>query len=141
MSDEVKTNSVHQVLHPANWKRASGYANGIVAEGRMVFVGGQVGWNAEQVFETTDFVGQVEQTLRNIVEILKEAGGEPHHLVRLTWFVTDKQEYLGRLRELGGAYQKVLGKHFPAMSLVEIAGLVEDGAKVEIEATAVIPSR
>lgn len=141
MSKEEQSNSIHQVLHPSGWKRASGYANGIVAEGRMVFVGGQVGWNADQVFETDDFVGQVEQTLRNIVEILAEAGGEPKHLVRLTWFVTDKQEYLSRLRDLGGAYQKVLGKHFPAMSLVQVAGLVEDGAKVEIEATAVLPSR
>jgi enamine deaminase RidA (YjgF/YER057c/UK114 family) len=127
------------VLHPANWKRASGYANGVVAEGRTVFLGGQVGWNANQVFETNDFVGQVEQALSNIMDILKETGGEPRHLVRLTWFVTDKDEYLARLRELGGAYQKVLGKHFPAMSLVQVAGLVEDGAKVEIEATAVLP--
>lgn len=140
MSDEKPAHGAHQVLHPAGWKRASGYANGILAEGRMVFLGGQVGWNRDQVFETTDFVGQVEQALGNIVEILKEAGGEPQHLVRLTWFVTDKREYLDSLRDLGGAYQRVLGKHFPAMSLVQVAGLVEDGAKVEIEATAVLPS-
>lgn len=140
MSSQKPTDSGHQTLHPAHWKRARGYANGIVAEGRIVFLGGQVGWNENQVFETTDFVGQVEQTLRNIVAILKEAGGEPCHLVRLTWFVTDKREYLERLRDLGGAYQKVLGRHFPAMSLVQVAGLVEDGAKVEIEATAVLPS-
>jgi len=129
----------HQILHPAAWKPASGYANGVVAEGRVVYLGGQVGWNKDQVFETDDFVGQVEQCLRNILEILAEAGGEPRHLVRLTWFVTDKNEYLGRLRDLGGAYRKVLGRHFPAMSLVQVAGLVEDGAKVEIEATAVLP--
>lgn len=128
-----------RILNPAHWKPASGYANGIVAEGRVVYLGGQVGWNKDQVFETDDFVGQVEQCLRNIVEILAEAGGEPAHLVRLTWFVTDKQEYLDSLRELGGAYRKVLGRHFPAMSLVQVAGLVEDGAKVEIEATAVLP--
>lgn len=141
MSVDEQTHGVHQVLHPAGWKRASGYANGIVAEGRMVFVGGQIGWNKDQVFETEDFVGQVEQALRNIVEILKEVDGEPQHLVRLTWFVTDKQEYLARLRDLGGAYQRVLGRHYPAMSLVQVAGLVEDDAKVEIEATAVLPSR
>jgi len=130
----------HQIVHPANWKPPKGYANGVVAEGRVVYLGGQVGWNKDQVFEATDFVGQVEQALRNIVEIIREAGGEPHHLVRLTWFVIDKQEYLESLRELGGAYQRVLGKHFPAMSLVQVAGLVEDGAKLEIEATAVLPS-
>lgn len=139
MTRETRTNSIHEVLHPANWKRASGYANGIVAEGRMVFLGGQVGWNREQVFETFDFAGQVEQTLRNIVEILEEAGAGPEHLVRLTWFVTDKHEYLDSLRGVGAAYRKVIGRHYPAMSLVQVAGLVEDGARVEIEATAVLP--
>lgn len=132
--------NVHQALHPAHWKPARGYANGIVAEGTVVYLGGQVGWNRDQVFETTDFAGQVEQTLRNIVEILKEAGGGPEHLVRLTWFVLDKHEYLERLREVGGAYRKVIGKHYPAMSLVQVGALVEDEAKVEIEATAVLPS-
>ncbi len=131
--------SVHESLHPANWKRASGYANGIVAEGRTVYVGGQVGWNADQVFETHDFTGQVEQALRNIVTILEEAGGGPEHLVRLTWFVLDKREYLDSLKGLGAVYRKVIGRHFPAMSLVQVAGLVEDGARVEIEATAVLP--
>lgn len=139
MTSETRTNSIHEVLHPANWKRASGYANGIVAEGRIVFLGGQVGWNRDQVFETSDFAGQVEQTLRNIVEILDEAGAGPEHLVRLTWFVTDKHEYLDSLRSLGAAYRKVIGRHYPAMSLVQVAGLVEDGARVEIEATAVLP--
>lgn len=131
-------NRKQQVLHPANWKPARGYSNGIAAEGRMVFLGGQVGWNSDQVFETEDFVGQAEQSLRNIIDILEEAGGEARHLVRLTWFVTDKHEYLASLGDLGRAYQNVLGKHFPAMSLVQVAGLVEDGAKVEIEATAVL---
>ena len=130
---------VHQELHPAHWKKAKGYANGVAASGRMIFLGGQVGWNADQVFESEDFVDQVEQTLRNIMDILTEAGGRAEHLVRLTWFVVDKGEYLGRLAEVGGAYRSVLGRHFPAMSLVQVAGLVEDGAKLEIEATAVIP--
>lgn len=130
--------SMHQVLHPANWKPAKGYANGIVAEGRTVYLGGQVGWNADQVFETHDFAGQVEQALRNIVDILKEAGAGPEHLVRLTWFVLDKHEYLDSLKEVGAAYTQVIGKHFPAMSLVQIGALVEDEARVEIEATAVL---
>lgn len=131
--------SIHEALHPSGWKRASGYANGILAEGRTVYLGGQIGWNAEQVFETRDFSGQVEQALRNIVTILEEAGGGPEHLVRLTWFVLDKHEYLESLKGVGGAYKKVIGKHFPAMSLVQVGALVEDEARVEIEATAVIP--
>jgi len=139
MKEQAST-AGHEILQPADWKSPKGYANGMVAEGRVVYLGGQVGWNANEVFETEDFVGQVEQALGNIVEILAEAGGQPHHLVRLTWFVTDKREYLDSQRELGGAYQRVLGKHFPAMSLVQVAGLVEEGAKVEIEATAVLPS-
>ena len=131
--------SVHQVLHPANWKPAKGYANGILAEGRTVYLGGQVGWNADQVFEAHDFAGQVEQALRNIVDILKEAGAGPEHLVRLTWFVLDKHEYLDSLKAVGAAYKQVIGKHFPAMSLVQVGALVEDEAKVEIEATAILP--
>ncbi|MDP2620196.1 MAG: RidA family protein [Hyphomicrobiales bacterium] len=129
---------MHRQLHPKDWKAAKGYANGIVAEGRTVYLAGQVGWNGEEVFETSEFVGQVEQALRNIVAILAEAGGKPEHIVRLTWFVTDKQDYLTRTREVGEAYRRVIGRHFPAMSLVQVAGLVEDGAKVEIEATAVL---
>jgi len=130
----------HQLLHPSHWKAAVGYANGVLASGQSVFVGGQIGWNADQVFESDDFVAQVNQALQNIVAILKEAHAGPEHLVRLTWYVTDKQEYLARLREVGGAYREVLGKHFPAMTMVQVAGLVEDQAKVEIEATAVIPA-
>ncbi|MBS1269593.1 MAG: 2-iminobutanoate/2-iminopropanoate deaminase [Gammaproteobacteria bacterium] len=132
--------TIHQTLHPANWKPPKGYANGIVAEGKVVYLGGQVGWNRNQVFETSDFIDQVEQTLRNIADLLKEAGGEPEHLVRLTWFVLDKEEYLERLDELGVVYRKVIGRHFPAMSLVQVAGLVEEGARLEIEATAVLPA-
>lgn len=128
-----------QTLHPKSWKPAIGYANGMAATGRMVFCGGLIGWNAQQEFETDDFVAQVEQTLSNIVAVLAEAGATPEHLVRLTWYVTDKKEYLANLKELGAAYKRVLGRHYPAMALVQVAGLVEDRAKVEIEATAVIP--
>ncbi|TGG93371.1 RidA family protein [Natronospirillum operosum] len=131
--------SPHQLLHPSHWKAASGYANGFAASGRQVFIGGQIGWNAQQVFETRDLVEQIRQTLDNIVTILAEADGRPEHLVRLTWYVKDKHEYLRRLREVGGAYRSVLGKHFPAMTMVQVADLVEDDAQVEIEATAVIP--
>jgi enamine deaminase RidA (YjgF/YER057c/UK114 family) len=129
-----------QILHPKHWAKAKGFANGIAAEGRQVFVAGQVGWNAQQVFESDDFVAQVAQALRNIVEVLAEAGAGPEHLVRLTWYVTDKQDYLSRLGEVGQAYRRVIGRHYPAMALVQVVGLVEDRAKVEIEATAVVPT-
>ena len=128
-----------QVLHPKHWAAAKGFANGIAAEGKQVFVAGQVGWNAEQAFESDDFAAQTEQALRNIVEVLAEAGARPEHIVRLTWYVTSKQEYITRLRDVGGAYRRVLGRHFPAMTLVQVVALVEDRAKVEIEATAVVP--
>ncbi|MFZ2100222.1 MAG: RidA family protein [Oricola sp.] len=133
------TQSPHEFLHPNGWKPAVGYANGIAATGRMVFVGGLIGWNAEQQFDSDDFVDQVAQTLRNIVAVLAEAGAGPEHLVRLTWYVTDKREYLARLSELGAVYREVLGRHYPAMALVQVAALVEDRARVEIEATAVVP--
>lgn len=129
---------VRRTLHPPGWKTASGYANGIVASGPMVFVGGQIGWNAEQHFESDDFVVQTRQALRNVVTVLAEAGGRAEHLVRLTWYVTDKREYTARLREVGEAYREVIGRHFPSMTLVEVSALVEDAAKVEIEATAVL---
>ena len=129
----------HERLHPSGWKAAAGYANGVAASGRQVFCGGMIGWNADQRFETDDFVGQVAQALRNIVAVLAEAGARPEHLVRLSWFVTDKAEYLGSLRDLGLAYRAVIGRHYPAMTLVQVVALVEDRAKVEIEATAVIP--
>ena len=130
---------MHEVLHPKGWKPAVGYANGMAATGRMVFTGGMVGWTAECTFETDDFVGQVEQALRNIVAVLAEAGAGPQHLVRLTWYVTDKTEYLSNLKGLGAVYKAVIGRHYPAMALVQVVGLVEDRAKVEIEATAVVP--
>ena len=128
-----------QTLHPKDWARPKGYSNGVVADGRLVFVAGQVGWNANQQFESDDFVAQVEQALANIVAVLAEARAGPEHLVRLTWYVTDKQEYLTRLSDVGRAYRRVIGRHFPTMTLLQVAGLAEDGAKVEIEATAVIP--
>ncbi|MBN9070404.1 MAG: RidA family protein [Rhizobiales bacterium] len=129
-----------QVLHPRGWKPARGYSNGVsVAPGRMIFLGGQIGWNADQVFETGDFVGQTRQALRNILAILAEAGGGPEHIVRLTWFVTSKKDYLADQRGLGAAYREVMGRSFPTMSVVEVTALMEDEAKVEIEATAVIP--
>lgn len=130
---------IHDVLHPSHWKATPGYANGISARGRMLFLGGLIGWNAEQEFETDDFLGQVDQALGNIVAVLKEGGAGPEHLVRLTWYVVDKQEYLDSLSELGRVYRKHLGRNFPAMALVQVAGLVEDRARVEIEATAVVP--
>ncbi len=130
---------MHRQLQPEGWKKPTGYANGIVAEGRVVFIAGQVGWNAQEEFEADDFVGQVEQALKNIVAILAAADAGPETLVRMTWFVTDKQEYLSRTREVGEAYRRVIGRHFPVMSLIEIAGLIEEGAKLEIEATAVLP--
>lgn len=133
------SNSPHEFLHPRNWKPALGYANGVAASGRMIFCGGLIGWNAQQEFESDDFIDQVAQTLRNIVSVLAEAGAEPRHIVRLTWYVTDKTEYLARLKELGRVYRDIIGKHFPAMALVQVVALVEDRAKVEIEATAVVP--
>lgn len=128
-----------QLLQPKHWAAPKGFANGIAAEGRLVFVAGQVGWNAGQQFESDDFVAQVEQALANIVAVLGEAGAKPEHLVRLTWYVTDRREYLARLRDVGQAYRRVIGRHYPAMTLVQVAALLEGRAKVEIEATAVIP--
>ncbi len=129
----------HEVLHPKNWKPALGYSNGMAARGRLVVTGGIIGWNADQVFETDDFAGQAAQVLRSIVEVLACAGARPEHLVRLTWYVTDKHEYLASLKELGRAYRETIGRHYPAMALVQVVALVEDRAKVEIEATAVVP--
>ena len=133
---------MHDILHPASWKKASGYANGIAADnsGKTVYLGGHIGWNGQQEFETDDFVGQVRQALQNVADVLAEAGGRPEHLVRLTWYITDKKEYLTRLREVGEAYRAVLGRNFPAMTMVQVVALVEDRAKVEIEGTAVVPA-
>jgi enamine deaminase RidA (YjgF/YER057c/UK114 family) len=127
-----------EILQPTNWPAPKGYANGIAAEGRQVFIAGQIGWNAEAKLVSVDFVAQVEQALSNIVQVLAEAGGEPRHLVRMTWYLTDKSEYAARQKEIGQAYRRVIGRHFPAMTAVVVAGLFEEGARVEIEATAVI---
>jgi len=129
----------HEVLHPKNWKPALGYSNGMAARGRLVVTGGIIGWNADQVFETDDFAGQAAQVLKSIVEVLACAGARPEHLVRLTWYVTDKHDYLTSLKDLGRAYREIIGRHYPAMALVQVVALVEDRAKVEIEATAVVP--
>ena len=126
-------------LQPPGWAPAKGYANGIAARGTQVFVGGQIGWNAQQQFETDDFIEQVHQTLRNVADVLKEAGAGPEHMVRMTWYVIDRVEYNARLRELGGVYRDVMGKNFPAMTCVQVAALMEERAKVEIEVTAVVP--
>jgi enamine deaminase RidA (YjgF/YER057c/UK114 family) len=129
-----------RVLHPTGWLPTKGFANGIAAEGRQIFVAGQVAWNAQQEIVDDDFVAQVEQVLRNIVDILAEGEARPEHLVRLTWYVTDKREYAARSNEVGQAYRRIVGRHFPAMTLVQVAALLDDRAKVEIEATAVVPA-
>jgi enamine deaminase RidA (YjgF/YER057c/UK114 family) len=129
----------HRTIQPEGWAAPKGYANGVEARGRQLFIGGQVGWNAQQQFESDDFVAQVEQALRNVAAVLTAAGGEPRHLVRVNWYVTDKTEYAARQREIGEAYRRVLGRNFPAMTLLVVAGLLEPRAKVEIEATAVLP--
>ena len=129
-----------EFLQPKNWIYPKGYSNGVVAEGRQVFIAGQIGWNERCELVNDDFVAQAERALSNIVAVLAEAGGEPRHLTRLTWFVTDKAAYVARQKEIGEAYRRAIGRHFPAMSLIVVAGLLEPGAKVEIEGTAVIPA-
>ena len=126
-------------LQPPGWAAPKGYANGIAARGTQVFVGGQIGWNAQQQFETDDFIAQTRQTLQNVMAVLKEAGAGPEHMVRMTWYVIDRDEYNARLKELGGVYRDVIGRHFPAMTCIEVSALMEERAKVEIEVTAVLP--
>ena len=128
-----------EILHPPGWPRAKGYSNGVAASGRTVCVSGMIGWDAQGQFHTDDFVGQSRQALENIVAVLAEAGARPEHIVRMTWYVLDKREYLSAGAELGAAYRDVIGRHYPAMSAVQVAGLMEDRARVEIEATAIIP--
>jgi len=127
------------ILQPSAWPQPKGYANGILAAGKMIFVSGQIGWNSTQQFECDDLVDQVRQALKNIVAVLDVAGAKPEHLVRLTWYLTDRDSYLAAGAELGAAYRDVIGRHFPAMSAVEVKSLMEPGALVEIEATAVVP--
>ena len=131
---------MHKIVQPDGWKEPKGYANGVLAQGATLYIGGQIGWNEDQVFVAKDFVGQMEQALKNIAAVLEAAGSKPEHLTRLTWYVTDKQEYLAKQREVGRAYREVLGKNFPAMTMVVVSALVEDEALLEIEGTAVIPN-
>ncbi len=127
------------ILQPAGWKRAKGYSNGVAARGELIVVAGQVGWNEREEFASADFADQAAQALKNIVAVLAEAGSRPEHLVRLTWYIADKRDYLASQKELGAHYREIIGKHFPAMSVIEVAGFIEEGAKLEIEATAVVP--
>ncbi len=126
-------------IDPPGWPRASGYAHGVLAQGRYLAISGQIGWNEQGELVSGDFLGQARQALRNVMAVLRAAGGEPEDLVRLTWYIIDKNEYRRTLRELGAAYREIVGQHYPAMALVQVADLLEDGAKVEIEATAVLP--
>jgi enamine deaminase RidA (YjgF/YER057c/UK114 family) len=127
------------LLQPPGWAPAKGYANGVSARGTQIYVGGQIGWNAQQQFETDDFIAQTAQTLRNVAAVLAAGGAGPEHMVRMTWYVLDRNEYNARLKELGAVYRDVMGRHFPAMTCVQVAGLMEPRAKVEIEVTAVVP--
>ncbi len=128
-----------EILQPPGWKRPKGYSNGVAASGRMVFIAGQVGWNADEVFESDVFADQFRQALINVVAVLHEAGAGPEHIVRMTMYFTDKREYLDQLAEVGAAYRATIGRNYPAMAAVEVSALMEDRARVEIEATAVVP--
>lgn len=130
---------MHEILQPKGWAKPIGYANGVAASGRQIFVGGQIGWNGQAQFESDDLVDQVRQTLENIVAVLKAAGAGPEHVTSMTWYYVDKRDYLANLKEIGRAYRDVMGKHFPAMAALQVVALMEDRAKVEIQATAVIP--
>ena len=128
-----------EFLQPADWARPRGYANGVAARGRMVFVSGMIGWDGNGVLHAKDFAGQVRQALANVVTVLAEAQARPEHIVRMTWYVVDKREYIASYRQIGVAYREVIGHHYPAMTAVQVVALVEDAAKVEIEVTAVVP--
>jgi enamine deaminase RidA (YjgF/YER057c/UK114 family) len=130
-----------RLLQPPGWARPKGFANGIAARGELVFIAGQIGWTGQGEWRERSFAGQFRQALRNIIDVLAEAGGGPEHIVRLTWYVLDKQEYLAALREVGAAYRELMGRHYPTMAVVQVSGLVEDEARLEIEATAVVPER
>lgn len=130
----------HKTLQPEGWLAPRGYANGIEASGRQIYVGGQIGWNGQCQFETDDLVAQIRQALSNCVAVVAAGGGLPEHIVRMTWYLRDKKEYVARLKEIGSVYREVMGRHYPAMSAVQVADLIEDEAKVEIEVTAVVPS-
>ncbi|MDX3907758.1 MAG: RidA family protein [Pigmentiphaga sp.] len=128
-----------EILQPAGWPRPRGYSNGVAARGKQVFISGMIGWDPDCVFRATDFAGQVRQALANIVAVLAEAGARPEHIVRMTWYVVDKRVYMASYEEIGKAYREVMGRHFPAMTAVQVAALIEDQAQVEIEVTAVVP--
>ena len=128
-----------EFLQPEGWARAKGYANGVVAEGRLIILGGQIGWNSNQEFESDEFIPQFRQTLTNIVTLLAEAGAEPENLVRLTWFITDRDAYLNSQKAMGEVYRDIMGRNYPAMSVVQVVRLIEARALIEIEATAVLP--
>jgi enamine deaminase RidA (YjgF/YER057c/UK114 family) len=131
--------AVMQILQPPGWARAKGFSNGISCKGRLVFIAGQIGWTGQGEWRDKSFAGQFRQALQNIISVLNEAHGKPEHIVRLTWYVLDKQEYLSSLKEVGAAYRELMGRHFPTMAVVQVSGLVEDEARLEIEATAVVP--
>ena len=130
-----------KILQPPGWARARGFSNGISCSGNLVFIAGQIGWTGQGAWEAKDFAGQFRQSIKNIISVLNEAGGKPEHIVRLTWYVIDKQEYLGALKDVGAAYRELMGRHYPTMAVVQVSGLVEDEARLEIEATAVIPEK
>jgi enamine deaminase RidA (YjgF/YER057c/UK114 family) len=130
---------MNKVLQPEGWVKPVGYSNGVAAKGRLVFVAGQIGWNARGEFESDDFVGQFRQCLKNIVAVLAEAGAEPAHITSMTWYFIDKQDYLTNLKAIGAAYREVIGRHYPAMTAMQVAALIEDRAKIEIQAMAVVP--
>ena len=128
-----------ELLQPEGWAQPVGYANGVAARGKMIFVAGQIGWNAQCVFETDDLVEQIGQTLRNVVAVAASGGAKPEHIVSMTWFLLDRREYSARLKEIGAVYRDIMGRRFPAMTAVQVSGLIEDRAKVEIQAIAVVP--
>ena len=128
-----------KILQPPGWAKPKGFSNGVEASGRQVFVAGQIGWTGEGRWEAKDFAGQFRQTLANTLAVLAEAGAKPEHVVRMTWYITDKQEYLGALKDIGAAWRELMGRHYPAMAVVQVTALMEDAAKVEIETTAVVP--
>ncbi len=130
---------MHTILQPPGWAKPLGYANGVAAQGRFVFVGGQIGWNRDSRFETDNLTDQIRQTLQNVVDVLAEAGAGPEHVASMTWYLTDKKDYLANLESIGKTYREIMGRHYPAMAVVQVAALVEDRAKVEIQAMAVVP--
>jgi enamine deaminase RidA (YjgF/YER057c/UK114 family) len=139
LSEHTSSPSPHRVLQPEGWAKPIGYSNGIEARGRTLFVGGQIGWNSQCKFEVHDLPGQIRQTLENVLAILREGGAGPQHITTMTWYVIDRKAYAASLKEIGAAWKATMGRNFPAMAVVEVSGLVEDEALVEIQATAVIP--